>query len=318
MKKLIAILLVSLILISSVFAAGAGEGTTSDTPKIGALLPSLSFDFQLNMSEGIQRAGDEFGYEVVINDYNNDAELMLTGLDTMKSMGVKALYAIFSSPQVASDFMNQNPDIAVINQGTPVDGAKAWTENDYITLGNQFIEALDIFVTENNITSGDIAGLWLETCEIEDNDYYTAMMQIREIIDQRCAEKDGDFEFVASFFPKNDEEASDVTAQILNGYPDVKFFFCFNNGYAIAASNEISAAVSDTSDYFVFSSEGDPESFRLISSGTSPYRACAYADIEESGYQTGLQLIRWIEEGEIENVVVTKALVDSRNVDEYL
>ena len=138
------------------------------------------------------------------------------------------------------------------------------------------------------------------------------------IIDQWCAEKGGDFEFVASFFPKNDEEASDVTAQVLNGYPDVKFFFCFNNGYAIAASNEISAAVSDTSDYFVFSSEGDPESFRLISSGTSPYRACAYADIEESGYQTGLQLIRWIEEGEIENVVVTKVLVDSRNVDEYL
>lgn len=318
MKKIFAILLVSLISISLVFAAGAGEGTTSDTPKIGALLPSLSFDFQLNMQQGIQRAGDEFGYEVVTNDYNNDTELMLTGLETMKAMGVKSLYAIFSSPQVASDFMNQNPDMAVITQGAPVDGAKAWTQNDYITLGNQFVEALDTFVTENGITSGQIAGLWLDLCQVEDNDYYTAMTQIIDIINEWCESKGDGFEFVASFFPVNDEEASNMTAQILNGYPEVKFLFCFNNGYAIAASNEISSAVSDPSDYFVFSSEGDPESFRLISSGTSPYRACAYADIEESGYQTGLQLIRWIDEGEIENVVVTKVLVDSRNVDEYL
>lgn len=319
MKRIVAILLVALVLITTAFAAGSGESAISNhDPKIGVLAASLSFDFQLQMANGIQRAGDEFGYEVVTSDYNNDTELMLTSLDTMKTMNVKSMYALLLAPQAASDFMVQNPDIAVITQGAPVEGCKGYTINDYEQLGKQFVEALDHYVTENNITSGQIAGLWLETCQIEDNDYYTAMTQIKDIINEWCESKGDGFEFAVSFFPKDDEEAANMTVQILNGYPDVKFFFCFNNGYAIAASNEISAAISDTSDYFVFSSEGDPESFRLISSGTSPYRACAYTDIEESGYRVGLQLIRWIEEGEIDSVVVSKDLVDSRNIAEYI
>ena len=88
-------------------------------------------------------------------------------------------------------------------------------------------------------------------------------------------------ELVSEFYPKDDEEAANMTTQILNATPDVKFFFCFNNGFAIAAANEITAAVPDVSDYLVFSSEGDEESFRL-------------------------------------NVVVEKDLIDARNVQEYL
>lgn len=183
-------------------------------------------------------------------------------------------------------------------------------------MANQFVESLDRYVTEKGITKGDIAALWLETCENEDSDYYDAKEDIKAVIEQWCEGKD--FNFVSEFYPKDDEEAANMTAQILNATPDVKFFFCFNNGYAIAAANEIGAAVSDASDYFVFSSEGDPESFRLIDSGTSAYRACAYMDIEASGYEVGKQLINWVENGKLENVVVSKDLVDSSNVKDYL
>lgn len=337
MKKVLAIVL-SVMLLMSIAACSKEEtpvvaettgvaGTSASTEqaanaengekaKLGALLPSLSFDFQLQMNNGIQRAAEEFGYEYMAYDYNFDNEMMLSGLDTMKASNVKGMYGIFLAPETATDFMESNPDIGVLTQGEVIEGAQAGTINDYVTLAEQFVDSLDQFVTENNITSGEIGALWLETCENEDSEYYTAKEDIKAVINAWCEGKD--FTFTAEFFPADDETAANNTAQILNANPNLRALFCFNNGYAIAAANEISASVPDTSDYFVFSSEGDPESFRLISSGTSPYRACAYMDIEESGYQVGLQLINWIENGTMENVIVEKVLIDSRNVADYL
>ena len=295
---------------------GAPSQATGEKGKIGGGYASLSFDFQLQMSNGIERAAKEHGYEYMSYDYNFDSENMLSGLDTVKASGVKALYGLFVAPESATDFMKSNSDIGVLTQGEVVDGALAGTINDYVTLGQQFVEALDQFVTENNITSGEIGALWLENCENQDSDYYTAKEDIKGVINQWCEDKD--FTFTVEFYPPDDESAANYTAQILNANPNLKALFCFNNGYATAAANEISASVPDASDYFVFSSEGDAESFRLIQSGTSPYRACAYMDIEASGYQVGLQLINWIENGTMENVIVEKVLVDSTNVADYI
>lgn len=289
---------------------------TGDKKSLGMCAMSLSFDFQIQMSNGIERAAKENGYEYTVYDYNGDAEAMLSGLETLAASNVGALYGLFIAPESATDFMQSHPDIGVLTQGEIVEGAQSCTENDYVTLAKQFVEALEYYTTENNITEGDIACLWLETCENEDSDYFDAKEQIKEVINEWCADKN--FELVSEFYPKDDEEAANMTTQIINATPNVKFFFCFNNGYAIAAANEITAAVPDASDYFVFSSEGDEESFRLIASDDSPYHACAYMDIEESGYQVGLQLINWIENGEMENVIVEKDLVDGRNVQDYL
>lgn len=319
MKKLIAIAL-CLIMVFALAACStegpAAEASDAEKPKIGTLLPSLSFDFQLQMHNGVKRAAEEHGYEYVSYDYNFDGELMLSGLDTMKASNVKGMYAIYLAPESASDFMKSNPDIGVLTQGEIVDGAQAGTINDYVTLAEQFVDALDTYVTANNITSGEIGALWLESCENQDSDYYTAKENIKGVINKWCEDKD--FTFTVEFYPPDDETAANYTAQILNSNPNLRALFCFNNGFAIAAANEISASVPDVTEYFVFSSEGDPESFRLIASGTSPYRACAYMDIEASGYAVGLQLINWIENGVMENVVVEKVLIDSRNVADYV
>lgn len=336
MKKFLAIVLSAVMLLSlaacggSASSAPAASTPAASTPaddassapapksdkKIGACAASLSFDFQIQMSNGIERAAKEHGYEYMVYDYNFDAEQMLSGLETLAASDVGAMYGLFLAPESATDFMKSHPEIGVLTQGEIVDGALACTENDYIALANQFVEALDRYVTENNITEGGITGLWLEPCENEDSEYYGAKEDIKAVINEWCEGKD--FYFESDFYPADDEEAANTTAQILNATPDVKFFFCFNNGYAIAAANEIGSATSDANGYFVFSSEGDPESFRLIDSGTSAYRACAYMDIEESGYQVGLQLINWVENGKMENVIVSKDLVDISNVKDYL
>ena len=284
--------------------------------KIGMLAMSLGYDFQVQMSNGIEKAANEKGYEYMAYDYNADVENMMAGMDVLASSGVKAYYGLYMSPDAAASFMNEHSDIGVLTQGELVPGAKAQTKNDYAALANQFIESLDAYIKENNITEGEIAALWINSCENEDSEYFTAKEEMKQIITE-WGEKNG-FTFTTEFFPVDDEEAANYTAQLLNGQPDVKFIFAFNNGFAIAAANEIAAAKADASDYFVFSSEGDEETFRLIAGGESPLRACAYMDIEESGYRVGMQLINWIENGTMEDVVNEKVLVNAANVSEYI
>ena len=285
--------------------------------KIGMCAASLSFDFQLKMSNGIERAAKEAGYEYVVYDYNFDNENMLSGLDVLKASGVKGMYGLFLSGETATPFMKENPDIGVLTQGAVVDGAKACTQEDYVKMGENFVAALDAYVTEKGITSGEIGALWLELCQNEDNEYYGAKEQIKDVIKAWCEGKAFTFNESAEFYPPDDETAANDTAQILNAYPNLTFLFCFNNGYAIAAANEISSARPNTDNYFVFSSEGDEETFRLIQSGTSPLRGCTYMDIEASGYEVGKHLIDWIENGNLVNVIVNRELVDARNISEY-
>lgn len=299
-------------------SAGTQEGTKEDAPKgkIGACLASLSLDFQIQMSNGIQRAADEAGYEYMPYDYNMDSEGMVSGMETLTASGVGAYYGLFLAPQTATDLMKANEGVGVLTQGEIVEGAKACTQEDWEALAGNFIDALDYFVTENGITEGDVAGLWLTSCEVEDSDYFRAREEMTAVINEYL--EGTDFEFVADYFPNDAEEASNMTTSLLNGYPDVRFIFCFNNDMAIACANEIASAATDVSDYFIFSSEGDAESFRLIQDTNSPLRSCTYLDIEESGYQVGLELINWDQNGVMENVLVERELVDIRNIAEFI
>jgi len=329
MKKALLIVL-SLVMILSLAACGDAETPAADssvitetdntadavaTGKIGALLPSLSFDFQAQMAAGVKRAAEEYGYEYQEIDYNFDAELEASGIETMVASGVQAYYGIFMSAVSDNEMLKANPEIGVISQAMDVD-ANAFIVNDYQALGEQFVDSLDYFLSENDAEPGDMAAIWLTACEVEDSDFHKAMMTIKAVMEPYCETKGIDY--VSDQFAETDEDASNIAEQLMNANPDLKYVFCFNNGYALATANEISAATSDTSGYFVFSSEGDAESFRMIAANDSPYRGCAYQDIEASGYATGLQLINWIENGEIEDVIAERSLVDARNVEEYL
>lgn len=330
MKKILVIALTLLMIISLV---ACGTSTTepevaTDTEvsddevaiddgqkgKIGVLLPSLSFDFQAQMAKGVARAAEEFGYDYQEIDYNFDAELEASGIETLVASGVQAYYGIFMNAVADSEKLQETPEVGTISQAMDVT-ANAFIVNDYEALGEQFVDSLAYFRTENDFEPGDLACIWLTACEVEDSDFYRAMIKIKGVIEPYC-ETEG-IDYVSDQFTETNEDASNIAEQLLNANPDLKYIFCFNNGYALAASNEISAAVTDASEFFVFSSEGDTESFRMISSNDSPYRGCAYQDIEASGYTTGLQLINWIENSEIENVVAERTLVDIRNVDEY-
>lgn len=296
-------------------ASSTNETASGSKGKIGVLLPSLAMDFQTKMAAGVKRAADEFGYDYQEIDYNFDAELEASGMDTLASTGVQAYYGIFMSAEADSARLKDHPEIGTISQAMDVE-SNAFIVNDYQAMGEQYIESLKNFRTTNNLKGGDMASIWLTTCEVKDSDYYDAMTTMKSTMLEYCQQEG--LNYVSDQYAETDEDASNIAEQLLNAYPNLRYIFCFNNGYALVTANEISSAVTDSSDYFVFSSEGDDESFRLISSKESPLRGCAYQDIEKCGYQTGLQLINWIKTGKMENVVANRVLVDIRNVADYL
>lgn len=146
MKKILAIVLSAIMLLSLVACGGSSSTPVSSSPaasvpqeapssaapveakkKIGMCAMSLAFDFQIQMSDGIERAAQENGYEYMVYDYNGDAEQMLSGLETLAASDVGAMYGLFMAPESATSFMKSHPEIGVLTQGEIVDGAQACT-----------------------------------------------------------------------------------------------------------------------------------------------------------------------------------------------
>lgn len=301
-------------------AAGADDDAgpaPADAEKgaLGILMPSLAFDFQAQMAAGVRRAAEENGYEYQEVDYNRDDELMLSGLETLVASNCKAVMTIAINTQAAEDFFAGHPEIHAFTHGASME-AEARTIDEYSVIGGLYLEALENFIAETGATGGQMASLWLENSQIEGTPDYENRMVLNEMFAEFCAEKG--IEYVSDQFAVDAEMASSMTEQLLNAYPDLRYIFCMNNGFAISAANEIASAKPDSSEYFVFASEGDAETFRLIAAEDSPHRGCTYADVEATGYQVGLQMINLIENGEVENVVMDRTLVDARNVAEYI
>ncbi len=290
------------------------EQASGEKAKIGFLSISMAPEFTVKMSEGIQNAANEFGYEYIVVDYNSDPEKEISGIETLANSGVKAYYTISLSAEADAEKLKEYPDIGVISQGQ-FSFYQAAVIDDSNWIAEKFCESLDSFIAENGITGGEIAGIWVDGTQSEDNASHGAYVTIKSVIEDHY--KDTGFSYVTDQFPKATEDVPAMTETIMSAYPDVRFFFVFNNDMGIAAAQQIQSAVTDTSGYYVFSTEGSDESFRLIKEGTSPYRACVYADLVSTGYQVGLQLINWVENGTMENVNMQRILVDKTNVSEY-
>lgn len=327
MKKALSLLLVCVLALSLCACAATSTAPAADTApeaaaektegpkgKIGMLALSLSYDFQIKMAEGIRKAAEENGYEYAEYDFQGDAEKEISGIETLMNSGVDAFYGIFMSPEAAAEKISEYENVGVISQDV-MSAANANVTTDYKQMAEFFCASLKSHIEAKGLESGDIACLWLPTCENKDSGFYTAMLEIQEVIHK---EFDGTaYNYTNDYIVKDVEDSANGTVQIMNANPNVRFFFTFNNNYATLCANEISAANSDVSEYFVYSTADDAEVLRQIASGESPLRACAYGDVVATGYETGLQLINFLENGQIQNVPQQKTLVDFNNIGDY-
>lgn len=325
MKKLLC-LLTALAMVFALTACG-DSGNTPSSPenpgspsvekaKLGIVVPDLNNAFCSQMANGIERAAAENGYEVVTVKSNADPEADVASIENMDASGVLAYYGLHIGVDSIGDLLkNQYPHIGCLTQ-TTFDGEAAHVVEDYHNIAVIFCESLDAFIEEKGMDSVEICGIWLSNCLIQGTAEYEGYTTITNYIEEHYSGTN--VTYVSSQYPQNAEESGNYTETLLNGYENARVFFCYNNDFAISAANTISAAVSDSSDYYVFSSETDSESFRLIADDNSPYRGAASGDTEETGYNVGLQLINWVENGTMENVPVVKTLCDWRNVSDFI
>ena len=288
-----------------------------DKGSIGVISLSLAAPLAVNLTTGIKQAAEEYGYGYMEIDSAANPEKEVAGIETFAASNVKAFYTItISGDMVYNTAKETGTDMGVLTQSAPPEPCDARVVENDEALTQMFVESLQAFMEEKGMAEAQVVFLWLAGSDMEGS----ANAQHRETC---LAEFDKltagtGITMAAEFVCADNVEAGTAnTETALNANPDATVFFCYNNDMAIASANTISAAIADPSNYFVFSSESDAETFRLIADANNPMRACGDYDQVEQGYRIGLQLIAWAQTGKMEDVSVNKVLVDWRNIAEY-
>lgn len=307
MKKLFAILIACLLVLMSGCSKGAKE---AEKAKIGIVVPDLNNAFCIAMDQGVTRAAKEKGYEVFEYVTEMNPENDVASVEQLANNNVKAYYGLHMVTESVGDRLkNEYPDIGCFSQ-VNFDGAAQVLNDDFTVVAQQFTESLDAFLAENNITEAEICGLWLGSAQIEGTTENIQYQAIMDGINEHYANTG--IKYVQSEYPADSEAVANTIETLLLAHPNATVFFCHNNDYAISAANTIMAAKTDTSSYFIFSTETDDETMRQIADPNSPYRGASATDTEETGYQIGLQCVNWIENGKMDPVPLARELVDWR------
>ncbi|MCR5066961.1 MAG: substrate-binding domain-containing protein [Erysipelotrichaceae bacterium] len=309
MKKLLTVLTVLCLVLGLAACSGTQE---EEKPKIGVVVPDLNNAFCTAMDEGVKRAAKEKGYEVFEYVTQVNPENDINSVELLHNNNVKAYYGLHMVADAVGNLLkNSYPEIGCFSQ-VQFDGAAAVVDDDFTVVAAQFIESLDAFLAENNMTTAEICGLWLGNAQIEGSTENLQYKAVMKAIEEHYAGTG--VKYVQSEYPADSEAVTNTVETLMLAHPDATVFFCHNNDYAIASANIIKSAKTDTSKYYIFATEGDDETLRQIADPASPYRAASVADTEQTGYLIGLQCVNWIENGKMEGVSVARQLVDWRNV----
>lgn len=297
-------------------SANDADATNEEKGKIGYLAISLSSDFTTSIDNGMRKAAEEKGYELMTIDVNADPELELSSLETMLASGVKAFYTIsVASENVWNAVQEKDSSVAVISQ-QPSASANAHVVEDNVGMAKMFLESLDTYMQEHNMESAKLACMWLAECESPEMSMYAGRQAILEEINK--AFEGTDSEVICEVYASDPEGQTNNAESILNMYPECNVIFCYGNDMGVTAANIVTSAGRDTESFYIFASESSEEVYNQIANEQSPLRGCASGSTEELGYNIALSLISYIETGEISDIPVPKTLCDWRNVNEFL
>lgn len=297
----------------SVEDTAAADGTKG---KIGHLSISLGSDFTTSIDNGMRRAAQEKGYELMTIDVNADPELELSSVETMLTSGVKAFYTIsVASENVWNAVQEKDSSVAIISQ-QPGASANAHVVEDNVSMAKMFLESLDAYMKEHNMENAKVAFMWLAECESPEMSMYAGRQAILEEVNK--AFEGTDNEILCELYSSDPEGQSNNAESILNMYPECNVIFCYGSDIGVTASNIVMSAGRGTDTFYIFASESADEVYNQIANEQSPLRACASGSVEELGYNIALSLINYVETGEIQDVPVPKTLCDWRNINEFL
>lgn len=297
-------------------SADESASTGGEKGKIGHLSISLSSDFTTSIDNGMRKAAEEKGYELMTIDVNADPELELSSVETMLTSGVEAFYTVsVASENVWNAVQEKDSSVAIISQ-QPGASANAHVVEDNVGMAKMFLESLDAYMQEHNMESAKMACMWLAECESPEMSMYAGRQAILEEVNK--AFEGTDNEILCEVYSSDSEGQTNNAESILNMYPECNVIFCYGSDMGVIASNIVMSAGRETESFYIFASESADEVYNQIANEQSPLRGCASGSVEDLGYNIALSLISYIETGEISDVPVPKTLCDWRNVDGFL
>ncbi|OQY34499.1 MAG: hypothetical protein B6241_04315 [Spirochaetaceae bacterium 4572_59] len=266
MKKVLVILLIAGICISTVFASGQGDSSGDKQIKIGMSVLELANPFFVALTNAAKKAAEENGVELIINDPKQKVEKQVQALETFIASEVDAIIVTSIDPAAINPLVKQAKEkgIVVVCHTTKLDSYDVWVAADEYDMG---------------YTLGLQAGKWIEE---KLNGRAEVGILNYDIIPQVINRKKGIIDGIHKFAPEA-EIVGDATAgsptdgmavaeTFLQIHPDMKVICGINDGGALGAYEAVKAAGKDSDDFFIGGIDAVPEAISKIKQG-GIYRA---------------------------------------------
>jgi ribose transport system substrate-binding protein len=236
MKKLLAMTIMMLVLISMVplFSQGAAESTESDKLLIGFSNWSRRFEFYVEMEKGMHEVADARGVDLILQDANGDLAAQTKQLENFISRGADGIIIV------------------------PIDSQAAGSEVEMVNAANIPLVTVDIAVTgggdveshvaSNNFLGGQLAADFIGDAvgsgkiAVIDNPTITSLIERRDGFVSTIKENYPKVEIVAIQSGESTREKGlSVAENLLERHPDLKAIFGTNDMMALGALQAVKA-----------------------------------------------------------------------------
>ena len=301
MKKLIAVLLFTLLVLSLVACGSnaAPDSTASETGKvesettesviaedeetagdvetskgkIGMLVPTLQAELFAYIDNGCKEFFNEKGYEFSCVSFDDDMSKAIEIIENFTTSDVDLILGIMSDQSADGALMearDKGIKVGLIGSGTEGTYDILMT-TDHAELGRQIGNLGADFINEQLGGTAQIAFLSSDA----NADNIARSEAVVATIEEQCS----DSEIVATANVLGVGAGTDALENILQQYPDVKVVLTINDQYAIEAAEVLSAAGKTGDDYCVIGADGSQQGYKMISEGTVFRGTAAMGDV---------------------------------------
>jgi len=312
MKKLVALLLVALMVITS---AAFAEGLNTDIT-VGFCPMDLSNNFFANIANSLEAYAKKMGVTTVITDGKSDAATQVTAIENFIVQGVDVIVVVPVNQKVLSGAIAEAEAA-----GIPV-----------ITHTSFYEEAtcnMNVAEYEMGYANGTNAGKWLSETFGADAAIKYAILTQRSL-EQTIGRENGITAGIAEYLPNAecvmtvDAHTTDlgITAaeDILTAHPDINCIMGINDSGTLGAYETVVAQGIDQSKFFIGGNDGTQQALELIKAGT-----CFRGSVDLNPIGTGemmidyaIKLCNGLEDEVPAEFMVPVAAVSIDNVDTYL
>lgn len=317
-KKIITALLASAMVVSmvstNVVMAEETTESSGESYTIGFSPYTLTNEYFTAVLDGVQKACDETGSELIYFDPQNDPTQQASQIDDMIASGIDALVYIPYDSAGANTVLQtcKDNDVKVINVDNVI------TEEDY--------DLVDGIIASDNTQLGYLSGQWVAENHPDGANILIVHLQTAEScvinvdgfwkgIEENAADPDAYKEVQVVEGEGSTDVAFNVVADALQANDDIDVIYCINDTSALGAVQAVEDA-GKTGEIDILGKDGAPIGKHAIKDGTMVQSSAQRPTY--MGYLGVKEAIDVLEGKEIEfNTAIESYSITADNIDDY-